>query len=68
MLPNLENEILNYLKDHGKTLHSIAPELGVTARHLYFIFSNDPVKKRVLGSSLLEKINTVLGTDFKKES
>jgi lambda repressor-like predicted transcriptional regulator len=67
MLPNLENEILEFLKKNGKTIHSLALEIGVTPRHLYFIFSDDPVKKRVLGSGLLEKINNVLGTDFKKE-
>lgn len=61
-----EELIVWHLENNGQKMLWLANKIGISAGHLHSVLKGENGKKRELTEENLEKINTVLGTEFKK--
>lgn len=64
---NTEQSILKEMEKQNISFKQFAADLDVSRFHLTSCLKGEGNKKRDLSQQLLDKINAVLGTDFKKQ-
>lgn len=62
---DVRDEIMNHLKADKRSLAWLADETKLNYNTMYSIFSQKIIK---LSADKLKKVNTVLGTKFKKQN
>lgn len=60
-----EEQIVKHLEDNGQKFNWLADKLGLSVGHLSLVLKAQGADKRDLTQENLNKINEILGTDFK---
>lgn len=60
----VKQKIIKHLEDNGQKMSWLCNKIGVTQGHLHAVLKGEGKIERDLTKNNLDKINSVLGTDF----